>query len=336
MLGIETSCDDTGIGIYHAKQGLLAHLRHSQTTTHAPYGGVVPELSSRDHIKHTLPLIHQTLALAQLELPALDGIAYTRGPGLIGALFVGSALGRALGYALSIPTIGIHHMEGHLLAPLLEAHQPNYPFIALLVSGGHTMLVEVRSFGNYTILGQTIDDAAGEAFDKTARLLGLGYPGGPLIAKLAAQGTAQNFNFPRPLLNKPGYDFSFSGLKTAVRNAWENSDKREQTKADIACGFEHAVIDTLIQKSLRALTDTGHAQLVIAGGVSANQLLREKLQEIARKHALQIFLPRLEFCTDNGAMIAYCGYQHLIRGDQDDLTIAPRARWPLDEIIDKP
>lgn len=328
VLGIETSCDDTGVAIFCAKRGILACLKQSQIDTHTPYGGVVPELASRDHIKFTMPLIQATLAKAGVSLKDIDGVAYTAGPGLIGALFVGAAIGRSLGYALNIPTVGVHHMEGHLLAPMLEANKPAYPFLALLVSGGHTQLMHVEDFARYEILGQTLDDAAGEAFDKTAKLLELGYLGGPAIAALAQSGDSTRFPLPRPMLDRPGLDFSFSGLKTAVLRAFNESDKSEQSKADIAASFQEAVVDTLVRKCKRAIKQTHATRLVIAGGVSANQLLRERLNEL---RDTEVFYPRMAYCTDNGAMIAYAGYLHLVQGKADDLTIRAKARWPLTE-----
>lgn len=332
VLGIESSCDETGLAIYDSQQGLLAHVLHTQIAMHNQYGGVVPELASRDHIIHLLPLLTRLLNDANIPLASLDGIAYTAGPGLLGALLVGATIGRSLGWALGIPTIGIHHMEGHLLAPLLEAEAPTFPFLALLVSGGHTMLVRVADIGKYEILGESIDDAAGEAFDKTAKLLGLGYPGGAALAKLAEEGDHKRFHFPRPMTDRPGLDFSFSGLKTAALNVIQKSSDDRQTKADISAAFQDAVVDTLVIKCRRALEQTQLTQLVVAGGVSANQLLRSRLNHLTHKLSCNVFYPRLEFCTDNGAMIAYAGCQRLLKGFKDDLVIKARARWGMDSL----
>lgn len=333
VLGIETSCDETGIAIYSQESGLLAHAVYSQTDIHAEFGGVVPELASRDHIRKTLPMIKQVLAEAKLKLTDINGIAYTAGPGLIGALLVGASVGKSLAYALNIPVIGVHHMEGHLLAPMLEDHKPALPFIALLVSGGHTMLVRVNRIGDYELLGESIDDAAGEAFDKTAKLLGLPYPGGPILAQLAEQGRPGQFHFPRPMTDRPGLDFSFSGLKTSVLHTVKKlGELSEQTKADIAYAFQEAVVDTLVIKCERALRQTHLSTLVIAGGVSANQLLRQRLAILAKKMSSQVFYPALPFCTDNGAMIAYAGCQRLSAGQHEDLIIHATPRWPLVEL----
>lgn len=332
VLGIETSCDETGIAVYDGAQGLIAHILYSQIELHQTYGGVVPELASRDHIRKIIPLIKQTLDQAQLKKTDISGIAYTAGPGLAGALLVGAVLARSLAWAWQVPAIAIHHMEGHLLAPLLESPAPDFPFLALLVSGGHTMLVHVHGLGQYEILGQSIDDAAGEAFDKTAKLLGLAYPGGPILAKLAEQGTPGRFHLPRPMTDRPGLDFSFSGLKTAVLNTWQHSAQDEQTKADIALAFQDAVIDTLAIKCERAMKQTGLKRLVIAGGVGANKALRQRLTELTQKIGAEVYYPRPAFCTDNGAMIAYAGYRRLVLGQQNDLEIAIRARWPISEL----
>jgi len=332
ILGIETSCDETGIAIYDATDGLLAHEIYSQIAIHANYGGVVPELASRDHIRKTLPLIQQVLDTAQLQLKHIDGIAYTAGPGLIGALLVGVAIGRSLAWALKIPAIAVHHMEGHLLAPMLEATAPTFPFVALLVSGGHTLLVKVNAVGQYEILGESLDDAVGEAFDKTAKLLGLDYPGGPALAKLAEQGDPTRFKFPRPMTNRPGLDFSFSGIKTYAMNTLHKNMQSPNIKEDIACAFQDAVIDTLLIKCKRALKQTEINRLVVAGGVSANRLLQLKLTQFMRSSGGQVFFPRQEFCTDNGAMIAYAGYLRLSAGQQEPLLINARPRWPLDEL----
>lgn len=333
ILGIETSCDETGIAIYDSNKGLLADALYSQVKIHAQYGGVVPELASRDHIRKVLPLIDKVLTQAKLQRCNIDGIAYTAGPGLVGALLVGATIARSLGWALGVPTIGVHHMEGHLLAPMLEESPPQFPFVALLVSGGHTLLVHVAALGKYKILGESVDDAAGEAFDKIAKLLELPYPGGPAVAKLATQGQPDRFKFPRPMTNRPGLDFSFSGLKTFVLNTVHDVGHDTQTKADIAYAFQDAVVDTLIIKCRRAIKQTGLKTLVIAGGVSANQCLREKLKKAMEPLAVKVFYPGLSLCTDNGAMIAYAGYQHLLKGEHDrDLKIHVRARWPIDEI----
>lgn len=328
VLGIETSCDETGVAIYDTEGGLLAHRLFSQIALHAEYGGVVPELASRDHIKRVLPLVREALAEAGLTLQNVDGIAYTAGPGLIGALLTGAAIARAMAWGLNIPAVGVHHMEGHLLAPMLEANPPELPFVALLVSGGHTMLVDVPRIGEYHILGESVDDAAGEAFDKTAKLMGLAYPGGPLLAALAQQGRADIYHFPRPMVDRPGCDFSFSGLKTAALTTWQNSPQTEQDKADIARAFEEAVVDTLLIKCHRALEQSGRERLVVAGGVGANQRLRARLQELAA----EVFFPRLAFCTDNGAMIAYAGALRLQAGSHEAAVINARPRWALTEL----
>lgn len=333
ILGIETSCDETAVAVYDAQNGLLAHLVHSQITTHAPFGGVVPELASRDHIQKILPLVEEVLTLAQLNTSDIDGIAYTRGPGLVGALLIGSIFARTLGFALQVPTIGIHHLEGHLLAPFLEANSPTFPFLALLVSGGHTELVKVKALGDYEIIGDTLDDAAGEAFDKTAKLLGLGYPGGAALAKLATAGNPKRFHFPRPMLDRPGLDFSFSGLKTYASNIIQAETSDEQTRADIAKAFEMAIVETLAAKCKRALKATRYQQLVVAGGVGANLALRQSLAAVCKELGVKLCYPRLDFCTDNGAMIAYAGCQRLIRGQQDvDLAVEVFPRWALSEV----
>lgn len=333
VLGVETSCDETGIALYDSERGLLAHALHSQIELHNQYGGVVPELASRDHIRKILPLIKQVLSEAGKDRKELDGIAYTAGPGLIGAVIVGATVAKSLAMSLGIPAVGVHHMEGHLLAPMLEDDKPSYPFLALLVSGAHTQIVEVTALGEYKILGESIDDAAGEAFDKTAKLLGLGYPGGAVLSKLAEQGQPNRFQFPRPMVNRPGLDFSFSGLKTAALNAInELGDVSEQDKADIAVAFQEAVVDTLAIKCKRAIEQTGLNQLVIAGGVSANTLLREKLAGLMEKFSGKVFYPRHEFCTDNGAMIAYAGYLRLQQGQTDGLSIDVKARWDMSNL----
>jgi N6-L-threonylcarbamoyladenine synthase len=329
VLGIETSCDETGTAIYDSDEGLLTNVIYSQIPIHEKYGGVVPELASRDHIRKLIPLIDKVIQEANLTKNQIDGIAYTAGPGLIGALLVGASVGRSLGFALNIPTIGVHHMEAHLLAPMLEERKPEFPFVALLVSGGHSMLVEVESFGKYNLLGETLDDAAGEAFDKVARLLGLPYPGGPAVAKLAKQGNSKRFHFPRPMVDRSGLDFSFSGLKTFTVNTLHAEGDDAQTKADIACAFQEAAIDTIVIKCRRALEQTNLSRLIIAGGVSANILLRQRLKQMAKKHQVEVFYPRFEFCTDNAAMIAYTGYLHLAQGRQDGLKINAQARMSL-------
>ncbi|MCX8659538.1 tRNA (adenosine(37)-N6)-threonylcarbamoyltransferase complex transferase subunit TsaD [Gilliamella sp. B2772] len=337
ILGIETSCDETGIAIYDDKQGLIANQLYSQIKLHADYGGVVPELASRDHIRKTVPLIQAALKEANLKPNDIDGVAYTAGPGLIGALMVGASIGRSLAYAWNVPAVAVHHMEGHLLAPMLEDNPPEFPFVALLVSGGHTQLIKVTGVGEYELLGESIDDAAGEAFDKTAKLLGLDYPGGAKLSKLAEQGDASRFHFPRPMTDRPGLDFSFSGLKTAAANTihQQGQDLDEQSKADIARAFEDALVDTLLIKSRRALDLTGFNRLVIAGGVSANKTLRRKLAQLMSERKGQVYYPRLEFCTDNGAMIAYAGMIHLKSSQFADLAIEVKPRWPLSELNDK-
>lgn len=336
VLGIETSCDETAVAIYDSEQGLMAHTLFSQVAMHAEFGGVVPELASRDHVRKLVPLIRTVFKSADLPFGDVDAIAYTAGPGLVGALMVGASVARSLAWSWEVPALAVHHMEGHLLAPMLEDRPPRFPFVALLVSGGHTMLVDVQRVGAYRILGETLDDAAGEAFDKTAKMMGLPYPGGPLLSKLADQGRPGVFEFPRPMVDRPGMDFSFSGLKTAVRNAVaeqaRDEDIPESVMADIAWAFQEAVVDTLAIKCRRALKDTRHRALVIAGGVSANRRLREKLQVMADAQRCKLFYPRLEFCTDNGAMIAYAGCQRLQAGQQSDLGIEVKARWSLETL----
>lgn len=328
VLGIETSCDETGVAIYDTDRGLLAHRLFSQIAMHAEYGGVVPELASRDHIRRVLPLLRETLADAGLGMADIDGIAYTAGPGLIGALMTGASIARSMAWGLNIPAVGVHHMEGHLLAPMLEENPPELPFVALLVSGGHTMLVDVPRIGEYRILGESVDDAAGEAFDKTAKLMGLDYPGGPELAKLAAQGREGAYKFPRPMVDRPGCDFSFSGLKTFSLTTWQNSGQTKQDQADIARAFEEAVVDTLFIKCRRALEQAGRKRLVVAGGVGANRRLRQRLTELNA----EVFFPRLAFCTDNGAMIAYAGALRLLAGASEAAVISARPRWPLTEL----
>jgi N6-L-threonylcarbamoyladenine synthase len=332
VLGIETSCDETGVALYDQARGLLAHALYSQVAVHAEYGGVVPELASRDHVRKLLPLIHQVLADAGVTPGQVGGVAYTAGPGLIGALLVGAALGRSLAWSWGVPAVGVHHMEGHLLAPMLEAEPPAFPFIALLVSGGHTLLVRVEGVGRYEILGESLDDAAGEAFDKTAKLLGLPYPGGPELARLAEQGDPARFRFPRPMTDRPGLDFSFSGLKTFALNTVREHGGDAQGRADIACAFQDAVVDTLAIKCRRALEQTGVPRLVVAGGVGANRALRARLREMTDKLGGAVYYPRPEFCTDNGAMIAYAGACRLAAGEHEPAVIQARARWSLADL----
>jgi tRNA N6-adenosine threonylcarbamoyltransferase len=332
VLGIETSCDETAVAVFDGDRGLLANRVFSQVELHRAHGGVVPELASREHIERLLPMVEDALAEAGLSPQAIDGIAYTAGPGLIGALLVGACLGRALGYAWDVPVVGVHHLEGHLLAPALEPGAPNFPFVALQVSGGHTMLVEVAGVGRYRVLGETQDDAAGEAFDKTAKLLGLGYPGGPALARLAEQGRDGKFEFPRPMLDRPGLDFSFSGLKTAVVVAVRGRTLDEAARADVARGFENAMVETLVAKSLRALRQTGLGALVVAGGVGANLRLRDALAKSVAAAGGRVFFPRPEFCTDNAAMIALAGHHRLAAGEREGLAVRARARWPLEEL----
>ncbi len=337
ILGIETSCDETGVAIYDEEKGLIANQLHTQIALHADYGGVVPELASRDHIRKLAPLLQAALQEANLTAKDIDGVAYTSGPGLVGALLVGSTVARSLAYAWNIPAIGVHHMEGHLLAPKLEENPPHFPFVALLVSGGHTQLVRVDGVGCYELLGESIDDAAGEAFDKTAKLLGLDYPGGAALARLASNGTPNRFAFPRPMTDRPGLDFSFSGLKTFAANTLhqvmqEEGELTEQSKADIAYAFQEAVVDTLAIKCKRALKQTGLKRLVIAGGVSANKQLRQTLAELMQQLGGEVFYPQPQFCTDNGAMIAYAGFLRLKQGQQQDLAIEVRPRWAMTEL----
>jgi len=332
ILGIETSCDETGIAIYDDEAGLLANQLYSQVKLHADYGGVVPELASRDHVRKTVPLIQAALKEAGLEPQQIDAVAYTAGPGLVGALLVGATIGRALAFAWKVPAVPVHHMEGHLLAPMLEKNPPEFPFVALLVSGGHTQLISVTGVGEYELLGESIDDAAGEAFDKTAKLLGLDYPGGPMLSKMAQQGTAGRFTFPRPMTDRPGLDFSFSGLKTFAANTIRGNPDDAQTRADIARAFEDAVVDTLSIKCKRALDQTGFKRLVIAGGVSANRTLREQMAVMMQKRGGEVFYARPEFCTDNGAMIAYAGMVRLKGGTRGELSVSVRPRWPLAEL----
>ncbi len=329
VLGIETSCDDTGVAVYDSDRGLLAHRLYSQIKLHEHYGGVVPELAARDHIRKLLPLLRAVLQEAQTGQQDIDGIAYTAGPGLVGALLVGASLGRSLAWAWDVPALGVHHMEGHLLAPMLESQSPEIPFIALLVSGGHTLLVDVTGLGRYRIMGESRDDAVGEAFDKAAKLLGLGYPGGPAIAAAAGAGDPRRFRFPRPMTDRPGLDFSFSGLKTFTRNTVMAQPLDPQTLADIAYAFQDAAVDTLVIKCRRALQQSGRDRLVVAGGVGANRVLRERLRAMVETMGARVFYPRPELCTDNAAMIAYVGYRRLCAGERESLQINVRARWSL-------
>lgn len=337
ILGIETSCDETGVAIYDEEKGLVANQLYSQIDMHADYGGVVPELASRDHIRKTLPLIQEALKEANLQPADIDGIAYTAGPGLVGALLVGATIARSLAYAWNVPALGVHHMEGHLLAPMLEENAPEFPFVALLISGGHTQLVKVDGVGKYELMGESIDDAAGEAFDKTGKLLGLDYPAGVAMSKLAESGTPNRFKFPRPMTDRPGLDFSFSGLKTFAANTIkansnENGEIDEQTRCDIAHAFQQAVVDTILIKCKRALEQTGYKRLVMAGGVSANKQLRADLAEMMQKLKGEVFYPRPQFCTDNGAMIAYTGFLRLKNGESTDLSVSVKPRWAMTEL----
>jgi N6-L-threonylcarbamoyladenine synthase len=336
VLGIETSCDETGVALYHSEEGLLAHALFSQVALHADYGGVVPELASRDHIRKLLPLCDQVLAEAERTRTDLEAIAYTAGPGLIGALMVGGSVAHALALALAIPVLGVHHMEGHLLAPMLEPSPPAFPFVALLVSGGHTQLVRVDGIGHYELLGESVDDAAGEAFDKAAKMLGLDYPGGPQVSRLAAAGQEGRYRFPRPMTDRPGLDFSFSGLKTYTLNtinaARAAGQYNDTARVDIALAFETAVVETLAIKCRRALQTTGCKSLVVAGGVSANTRLRDQLRALAVREGAEVFYARHEFCTDNGAMIAYAGCQRLLAGQHDGDRILAVPRWPMAEL----
>ena len=330
-LGIESSCDETGIGIYTSKDGLISHKLFSQVSLHAEYGGVVPELASRDHIQRAIPLIKEALNESGIKLNELTGIAYTAGPGLSGALLVGGSIAQSLAWGLGIPALGVHHMEGHLLAPLLEPERPEFPFLALLVSGGHTLLVDVPRIGEYKILGESLDDAVGEGFDKTAKILGLGYPGGPALENLAKKGVKGRFTFPRPMTDRPGLDFSFSGLKTFARNTFIDFPEE---KANIAKAFEVAATETLTIKCNRALKQTGYKTLVVAGGVSANSSLRESLNEMTKEIDASVYYPALDFCTDNGAMIALAGHYRFVAGQSNqnyEITIKPR--WSLEELL---
>jgi len=334
ILGIETSCDESAVAIYDAEQGILSHHLYSQVKTHNEYGGVVPELASRDHVRKLTPLVAACMQEAGCTESDISAIAFTRGPGLIGALLVGATVANALAFAWQKPVLGIHHLEGHLLAPLLEKDAPDFPFLALLVSGGHTMLVEVKGLGDYHIIGESIDDAAGEAFDKTAKIMGLDYPGGPLLSKLASQGDGSEKPFPRPMTDRPGLDFSFSGLKTFAANRVKEAAGDPQRMANIAQAFEEAVVDTLLIKCRRALKQTGYRQLVVAGGVSANTRLRARLAELMQSQGGQAFYPRHEYCTDNGAMIAYAGFRRFadLGEGAPAGSIEVNPRWPITDI----
>jgi N6-L-threonylcarbamoyladenine synthase len=332
VLGIETSCDETGIAVYDSSNGLLAHKLYSQVKLHADYGGVVPELASRDHVRKIVTLVQATLEQGNLSAQDIDGIAYTRGPGLIGALLVGSSMAKSLAYAWQVPAIGVHHMEGHLLAPMLDEPAPSFPFLALLVSGGHSMLVNVQGIGRYEVIGESVDDAAGEAFDKTAKLLGLDYPGGPLLAKLAEQGNSGVYKFPRPMTDKPGLNMSFSGLKTFAANTIRAEADDLQTRANIAYAFQEAVVDTLLIKCRRALKQTGLTRIVMAGGVAANSMLRKGFAEASKQDKFEIFYPSFEYCTDNGAMIAYAGCKRLMVGQTTPVDSKALPRWSLESL----
>lgn len=335
VLGIESSCDETGVALYSSEEGLLAQALHSQVVVHREFGGVVPELASRNHVQHIVHLVDSVLAEAKLNKTDIDAVAYTAGPGLVGALLVGASFAKSLSFALNIPAIAVHHLEAHLLAAKLDSPALEFPFTALLVSGGHTQLIEARSLGDYVLLGETLDDAVGEAFDKTAKLMGLAYPGGPLLATLADAADEQTCSeilaFPRPMLNRPGFDFSFSGLKTHAMMAWRRSTQDETSRVMIAKAFQDAVIETLVTKCMRALDHTGGQRLVVAGGVGANRALRTALNVAMQARGGQVYFPRPEYCTDNGAMVAYTGCLHLLEGMQPDLddAVQVRARWPL-------
>lgn len=332
VLGIETSCDETGVAVFDGARGIVAERLFSQAATHAEFGGVVPELASRDHVRKLAPLVEETLSVAGLDRRELDAVAYTAGPGLAGALLVGAGFAHAFAWALEIPVLGVHHMEGHLLAPMLGSDSVEMPFLALLVSGGHTQFVSVRGLGDYEIIGESLDDAAGEAFDKTAKLLGLGYPGGPQVECLAQQGRAERFRLPRPMTDRPGIDFSFSGLKTRVMTLMSEVDQSEQTRADVARAFTDAVVDTFVIKCRRALQTTGLTRLVVAGGVSANTDLRQALIALGESLSVSVLFPPLKYATDNGAMIAYAGYERLRFGERDAFGFQVRPRWPISEL----
>ena len=336
VLGIETSCDETGVALYCTERGLLADALYSQVDIHAEYGGVVPELASRDHIRKTLPLIDSVLADAACRKSQIDAVAYTAGPGLMGALIVGATVARSIAKGLGVPALGVHHMEGHLMAPMLGENSPTYPFVALLVSGGHTQLIKVARFGDYQLLGESVDDAAGESFDKTAKMLSLGYPGGPAVAKLAEEGDPNRFDFPRPMVRRPGLDFSFSGLKTHVstclRQLANDNPLTDQDRADVARAFEEAVVDTLLIKCRRAIEQESVGTLVMAGGVSANRRLRARLAEVLGSKGVKVMYPEASLCTDNGAMIAYAGALRLVAGEADSADSQVRPRWPITEL----
>jgi N6-L-threonylcarbamoyladenine synthase len=332
ILAIETSCDESAVAVLDQQRGLLAHELWSQIDLHRAFGGVVPELASRDHLRRLLPLVRTALEQAETRANQISGVAYTAGPGLVGALLTGAALARSLSFGWGVPAIGVHHLEGHLLAPMLETPPPPFPHVALLVSGGHTMLIDVRGVGDYVVLGQTRDDAAGEAFDKTAKQLGLPYPGGPELAQLAAGGRPGVYSFPRPMLDRPGLEFSFSGLKTAVMQAVRAAPLDEQARADVAYAVQDAIVATLCAKALRALEYTGHRALVVAGGVGANRELRARMAREAQAQGVRVHYPRVQFCTDNAAMIAVAGLQRLLAGERAGSAIEVRARWPLSEL----
>ena len=332
ILGIETSCDETGIAVYEQGKGIVVERLYSQADVHAAYGGVVPELASRDHVQKLTPLLDEAMASASLDIASLDGVAYTAGPGLAGALLVGAGFARSLAWGLDVPALGIHHMEGHLLAPMLLEDGPAMPFLALLVSGGHTMFVNVAALGRYDILGESLDDAAGEAFDKVAKMLGLGYPGGPAVEALAQHGDPERFHFPRPMTDRPGLDMSFSGLKTHVMNTVRDAPQERNVKADIARAFSDAVSDTFVIKCRRALRETGRKRLVVAGGVSANAVLRTRLGVLGDELGVAVYFPPMQYATDNGAMIAYAGYRRLYAGEHDGPSLKVRPRWPMSEL----
>lgn len=335
-LGIESSCDETGVALYCSERGLLSHALFSQADLHALYGGVVPELASRDHVKRLTPLTREVLQQARVEMSSIDAVAYTRGPGLAGALLTGAMMARGLAFSLNVPVLGVHHLEGHLLSPMLEERAPDFPFLCLLVSGGHTQLVEVKGLGRYQLLGESIDDAAGEAFDKTAMMLGLGYPGGAALSKLARHGNPSAVDLPRPMLDRPDLNFSFSGLKTAAITRWRElsaaDTENPSARADLAASFEQAVVDVLMGKSAAALKNTGLKRLVISGGVSANQVLRKAADALEARQDIQVFYPRLEFCTDNGAMIALAGAMRFSAGQSDGVDFSVMPRWPLETL----
>ena len=333
ILGLETSCDETGVAIYDSEHGLLSDVVFSQVKMHAKYGGVVPELASRDHIRKIGLLVNQATEEARIRLQDLDGVAYTAGPGLAGALLVGAGFSKSLAWGLDVPALGIHHMEGHLLAPMIDEVVPiDMPFLALLVSGGHTLLVDACSLGSYEVLGESLDDAVGEAFDKVAKMLDLGYPGGPLVEQLAKSGDPDRFDFPRPMTNRPGLDFSFSGLKTHVRNTIAQHHIDAALKADVCRGFTDAVVDVLVVKCRRAIRQSGAKKLVVAGGVSANKDIRNGLEMLGKEEDVRVVFPSMKFTTDNGAMIAYAGYKRMSLGERDKTELAVRARWPLNEL----